>query len=247
MIIEKNGRIVLEPHEVQFIKDNFHTMSNQELADSLGLKLTRFRTFAYEMGLKKMELQYWTEEQVEFLKSNYKAIGDVELAEIFESKWIKNKPWTKKHIEKKRRYLKLKRTKEQEKAIKARNTAAGRFKNCPVKAWEVRGIPPVGTIRIWSTNSGHQYKVIKTASGFVHLAPFLWKNKYGCIPKGKLIVPKDGNSLNITIENLEAISREEHARRNRLKHDNYPQDLKQAIKLINKINKKISYAEQQII
>ena len=114
-------------------------MTNKELANALGLNLTKTRGFLYEMDLKRMELEYWTEEQIKYLLDNYKEIGDVELAEIFNSKWKKNKGWTKKHIEKKRRYLKLKRTQDERHQIYLRNKILGRWKMCPVKAWETRG------------------------------------------------------------------------------------------------------------
>ena len=94
---------------LKFLKENFNTMTNQQIADSLGLKITSVRHKCYELGLYKMTLEYWTDEQVDFLLKNYKEKGGTELAEIFNKKWYKDKGWTKKHIEKKRRYLKLKR------------------------------------------------------------------------------------------------------------------------------------------
>ena len=98
---------------LKFLKENYNTMTNQQIADSLGLKITAVRHKCYELGLYKMTLEYWTDEQVDFLLKNYKEKGDTELSEIFNEKWHKDKGWTKKHIEKQRRYLKLKRTPEE--------------------------------------------------------------------------------------------------------------------------------------
>src|SRR5690606_16774101 len=122
----------------------------------------------YELGYKRMEMEYWTPEQVQFLLDNYKEMGDVEMAEIFEETCPKTKPWTKNHIDKKRNYLKLYRTKEELNKIHKRNTDNGRFKMCVVKRWETTGVTPVGEIRIWQNSGGGEFAVVKRKNGFVH-------------------------------------------------------------------------------
>ena len=123
---------------LKFLKENFNTMTNQQLADSLGLKITSVRHKCYELGLYKMTLEYWTDEQVDFLLKNYKEKGDTELAEIFNKKWYKDKGWTKKHIEKKRRYLKLKRTPEEIARIHLGHIKKGVYVEGNKKMWETR-------------------------------------------------------------------------------------------------------------
>jgi len=44
---------------------------------------------------------------------------------------------------------------------------------------------------------------------------FLWERKNGKIPDGMLIRSKDGNSLNVSIDNFELIDRKENLKRNR--------------------------------
>lgn len=126
----KNGTIVQNATNwtdemIQFLKDNFFTMTNPQLAQSLNLRLTVTRNKCKELGLRRIEMEYWTVEQVQFLKDNYTNKGDVEIAEIFEQRWPKNKKWIKQHICKKRKYLKLKRTKEQVFAIASKNSLPG--------------------------------------------------------------------------------------------------------------------------
>lgn len=113
------NRIDLSKKQIQFIRKNFETMSNPQIAKAIGVKLQYLRTKLYQMGLYRMHLEYWTEEQILFLRTNYQTKGDTELASIFNEKWPKNKIWTIKHIEKKRLYLNLKRTEEEVKAIMA--------------------------------------------------------------------------------------------------------------------------------
>lgn len=198
---------------ISFLKINHLKMNNKQLANGLGLKLTATRTKLYELGLFRMELEYWTEEQTLFLRENYKVIGDVELAEIYNSAYYKKKGWTNKHIEKKRRYLKLKRTDVEKEKIKERNVDQGRFSVNHWKRWfEAKAKP--GTIRIWTTQDGYPYKVIKVPEGFIHYAPFCFESYFGPVPKGYIVSFLDSNQMNVFIENLTLITREEHARKN---------------------------------
>lgn len=125
--IGKYGKVIFSEAEIQFIKDNFQSMTNQKIADALGLKITLVRMKAYELGLRKIELEYWPEEAVQFLRENYHRIGDREMARIFNNKFPKNKNWTERHIQKKMSYLNLKRSKLDWFLIKERNRDNGSF------------------------------------------------------------------------------------------------------------------------
>lgn len=236
MIISKYNKITLEPHEKQFIRDNFYTMTNRELAGALGLRLTKLRGFAYAMGLKRMELEYWTQDQIQFLKDHYKTKGDTELAEIFEVKWYKEKGWTKKHIEKKRRYLKLKRTDVQKRKIKKRNTLMGRFKECAKRRWEVTGQTEIGERRVWFQND-KPFVVIKQKNGFVHYNQWLYEQANGKTPKGMVVRNMSDKLLDVTLDDLVLVTREENAKIN--SQSRTPEHLKEIKTLINQLNKEI--------
>lgn len=210
---------------ISFLRNNYLDKTNTEIANALGLKLTSTRTKLYALGLKRMDLEYWTDEQVLFLNENYRNIGDVELAEIFNQLYYKAKGWSNKHIEKKRRYLNLKRTEIEKITIKERNRQAGRFSINHWKRW-AENIAPVGEIRIWTNESGRPYKVIKTEHGFVHYPQWLYILHFGVVPDGMIVRLIDDDPLNVIPENLEIISRAENALRNCVKapiglSDNY--------------------------
>lgn len=243
----KYNKITLSPEEEKFLRENYQSMTNRELADALGMKITRTRTFLYEMGLKRMEMEYWTEEQIEFLKANYKRIGDTEMAEIFEKTWPKNKKWSKKHIEKKRRYLKLKRTAKQIEGIKKRAIKAGVYAEVVKKMWQTRGVTPVGEIHVWKRSGGNPLKVIKTEDGFAHLCREVWKKHHGEIPEGMVVTVKDGNTLNLNIDNLELMDRGELAQINKNNLFGMPPEMRTTVKLINKLKKEIKNHEHTAI
>lgn len=239
MKIGKYNKVILTESDRQFIRDNHSKMTNRQLADALGLNLTRLRMFCYEMGLYHQKMEYWSEEQAQFLKDHYREKGDTELAEIFEVKWFKEKGWTKKHIEKKRRYLKLKRTSAERKAIKERNTAMGRFSQCAKKRWETTGQAPIGEKRVWFTIENHPYVVIKTKNGFVHYNRWLWEKYKGKIPKGMNICIKEGaDIIRYGIKDLELLTNAQLSARNSKRR--IPSELKETKKMIKQIERIIT-------
>lgn len=220
------------PKMINYLRDNYQLKTNRQLANGLGLKLTATRMKLYELGLFRMKLEYWTEEQIKFLIDNYKTSGDKELAELFNQKWHKEKGWTLKHIEKKRKYLKLKRSPEELIFIKEKCKAKGIYSNANRKRWQAMGAKPLGSIVVWDGQ-----KFIKTIRGYIHLRVFNYKVFKGKIPKGMLVRLKDNNQLNCSPENLELITRSEHALKNNWSR--YPPELRRSLLLLSKINKHI--------
>lgn len=230
---------IWEEQDIKFLKDNYQSMTNRELADGLGIKLTTCRTKLYQLGLKRMEMEYWTEEQIQFLKDNYLEMGDTEMAEIFNETCPKEKGWRKKHIEKKRRYMKLKRSKAVQKRIHARNVELGYFKICPIKAWETRGgATPAGVIKIWNRPDGGEFAVVKIEDGFVHYNRWLYEDNFGRLTSEDLVVTKSGDIVARGPEDLMVIDRAENARRNSLKR--YPEELRETVQLLRSINSNIN-------
>lgn len=96
-----------------FLKSNYQTLTNQQLATALGLKLTVTRNRLSQLGLKRFEMEYFTKEQLDYLLANYKTTGNVRIANYLNANLPKNKPWTENHIVKKMGYLGLKRSEEE--------------------------------------------------------------------------------------------------------------------------------------
>lgn len=226
----KYGKIIWTDEMIDFLKSNFYSMTNRELANALGLNITKVREKCYELGMKRMEMEYWTREQIDFLQAYYPIMGDVEMAELFNQMYPKEKGWTKKHIEKKRRYLKLKRTKEQIAEIKQRNVHQGRFSINHWKRWKGQGREQ-GELAVWKYHTGTPVVVIKWSGGrffgiYDTWAHINWMLHYGPIPEGMNIIHKDGDTLNCDISNLQMLSNADNSRRNAAKSihelsDNY--------------------------
>jgi hypothetical protein len=99
---------------------------------------------------------------------------------------------------------------------------------------------PIGTIHQRKDTGGKMYLYIKIAdSHWEQLNRYTWEQHNGPIPKGMVVVYKDGNYLNNDIDNLLMITKKENMARNTIQR--LPKELQQVMrlkcKLINKINK----------
>lgn len=87
------------------------------------------------------------------------------------------------------------------------------------------------------------YHEVRVSEGkYVAKHRLLWENINGPIPKGMAIIFKDRNPNNITIENLEMVSRDQLMVRNSIQR--FSPELISAIKLVKKLKNKINAKEQ---
>ena len=86
--------------------------------------------------------------------------------------------------------------------------------------------------------SGYTYRYIRTGlSKWELYHRVVWEQSNGTIPSDSLITFRDGNRLNVTIANLEIITKSENATRNRAKFLILPQELQTTKRLLTKIKK----------
>ena len=110
---------------ISYLRHNFFTQTNRQLADSLNVGLTVLRNKTHELGLVRNIVDPWNAEQSAYLVANYRSMGDVEISEQLQQLWPGKRLWTKKRVNKKRQLLGLHRTKEQIEAIIAKHVAPG--------------------------------------------------------------------------------------------------------------------------
>lgn len=67
---------------------------------------------------------------------------------------------------------------------------------------------------------------------------YIWEQANGPVPPDKILVFKDGNQKNITLDNLELITRKENMLRNSIYR--FPPELVSTIKLVSKLKRKIN-------
>lgn len=86
------------------------------------------------------------------------------------------------------------------------------------------------------------YMMIRVALGkYVHKHRWIWEQANGKIPKGMLLIFKNGNQLDLDLNNLELTTRQEHMRKNSIMR--FPPELRKTIKLIHKLKREINAKE----
>jgi hypothetical protein len=98
---------------------------------------------------------------------------------------------------------------------------------------------PIGTIHQRRDTGGKMYQYIKLADcNWQLLNRYTWEMHNGPIPKGMVVVYKDGNYLNNDINNLLMITKKENMARNTIQR--LPKELQQVMRLKCKLIKKIN-------
>jgi len=102
---------------------------------------------------------------------------------------------------------------------------------------------PVGSIRVQEKAGEIPYKYIKVGNSNWHLLHrYNWEQVNGKIDKGMVLRFKDGNTMNCEVNNLELLTQQQNMARNTMHQ--YPAELKEVLKLRNKLNKLINGKEQ---
>ena len=101
-----------------------------------------------------------------------------------------------------------------------------------------------GAISVRKDSDGTCYKYIRVSLNRWELYHrHLWESEHGEIPKGRIVVFKDGNSMNVTLDNLELITRAENMYRN--SRHGYPAEVIPSLLLVNQINKTLQSIQNE--
>jgi len=162
-----------------------------------------------------MARKKWTIRELNFLRETYPEHGATYCAEHLDRTptaitLYANKNGIKYEGEHKGRFQKGLTPWNKGKSHKAKGTEKGWFQSghTPSNTREV------GEIYI-RDEKGTPYKYIKHAKDKkpIPLHRHLWQQAHGEIPRGHIVVFSDGDTMNCVLENLECITRAEHARR----------------------------------
>ena len=206
------------PDEIAVLRACYPVQPTDELAEQLGLRVEQVYTKAFALKIKKTEA---------FLSSPAANRLSAETGRT--TRFVKGQSaWTK--------------------GMKGLQVG-GRSAETQFKPGTRNGIAkkrykPIGTERI----SRDGYLERKVNDDFpphkhwraVHL--LLWESAYGALPAGHAVVFKDGNRRNLTLENLELVSRADLMRRNTL--HNYGPDVARLYLLKGAITRQINQRER---
>lgn len=261
-------RKLVTPEMEIYIEENYQSMSRNEMAKHLGIGLTPIGSFMKNNGLsvtKKQSLEFarkamkgkttFTAEEDNYIIENYlnlpvktigknigrsgsgvsgrlKSLGLI-IPRILIDQRKKESQFSKGSIP----FTKGKRQSEYMSPEAIERTKKTRYKkgNIPGNAYAEDGVITIRHDHVIN----RKYKWIRISLGeWKMYHRFLWEEKYGPIPKGYCLWFKDGDSLNCEPENLELITKAENVIRNGIHQ--YPKDVQENIKLMNKIKKNLN-------
>jgi len=81
-------------------------------------------------------------------------------------------------------------------------------------------------------------KIKEGSRSWRQLHLILWEDAHGPVPPGRILRFKDGDPMNVVVDNLELINRGENMRRNSI--HNLPQPLKSTIQLLGQLKKTLN-------
>jgi len=209
------------PAEIEFVANMYPGHSSEHIAHELGRSVQAIYSLAGNMGLKK---------NAEYLASSYSGRIKKQTEKGVQARFKKgHTPFNK--GKKMADYVKpevIERVMRNsfKKGLIPHNTATN------------------GDVRCRRDKNGHSYMFIRIAkSQWVPLHVYSWERQHGPIAEGCCVVFKTPDRSNCDVTNLELVTREELMRRNTIQQ--YPEGLRQAMKLIKKLNRTIENGTKQ--
>jgi hypothetical protein len=178
--------------------------------------------------MKNMKCKHYCPEEIAIIKKYYEVIGAKKTAEVLRQAGF-DRTW--KAVGNKAFYMGLKSPLYQAPnpgGFKKGHVPANKGKKMQKEVYEkakptmfTAGHKPhntkrKGDISIRIKKSGRPYKYIKISDGHWELLHrHLWKKQHGSIPRKHVLIFKDGDSLNCSLDNLQLITMAENMQRNR--------------------------------
>lgn len=239
--------------EVAILKKEYAIcFSVQELSERLGRSIASIRTKAACIGIERINRLVWTNDMDAVMREHYPCKQTSDVADMLrltpkqvlcraKRLGLHKNPDVIAGIRENGMFLKghvpfNKGMKQQEfmTAEQIEKTKATRF----VKGQVPVNIKEIGYERI----SVDGYVEVKTEKGFVLKHRMIWVEHNGPIPKGHIVRFKNGNKLDIRIENLELVTCVQNMKDNTI--HNYPPEIKTAMRRISKLKRMVKKYEQ---
>lgn len=205
------------------LRELYPDFPSKLLADHFGCTLTALYQRAYKLGLKKSEA-YLASPYAQRLRR-----GD-EVGKAYR--------FPKGHV-------------PVNKGLRRPGWAPGRMAETQFKKGQMCGAAqhnyvPIGTERL-SKDGYRERKVTDDhpvpARRWVGVHILIWQEARGPVPKGMCLAFRDHDKTHIALDNLELITRAERMRRNTIHR--YPLEVKQAIRLVGKLKRKIEERDEK--
>ncbi|QIP16796.1 HNH endonuclease [Spirosoma aureum] len=221
--IRKNQFQTWSESERQFLRDNWETKTTQEIAEALNRPKAGVQTYAWRfLKLKKSpEAKFmaaskgqqsrkdaYTEAEKQYLRDHWQTMTIQQMADA-----LGRKAGSVKSMGQKK--MRLKKTHESLSTLSKRLNA-GQFKKGSISSNAILDeAMPIRIRHSHKKRGGLAYKWIRVAwKKWIMYHVYLWEQAYGPAPEGMIVVFKNKDTMDCRLDNLELITRQEHAIRN---------------------------------
>lgn len=234
--------------EKQFIGEACKTYTNAELGKAIGVSAGSVRYQLMKMGVVR-GLKKWTKKELNWVRKHARIgikalaahfnVGNAQIIGMLKNHNIQ----TGNDCRFKKGQTPFNKGKKIETWMKPEMIASLK-KTCFKKGQLPHNTLYDGAIRVRKDKTGASYQYIRLAKGkWELLQREVWRQHFGEIPEGRLITFKDGNTMNCNPTNLRLMDRQANMVRNTIHR--YPVEVKQAIRVIGKLKRKIKTYEKQ--
>lgn len=191
----------------------------------------------------------FSQEQIEFIKINYRLFPLKQLVILFNNEFKTNFTFDQIRSYTRNHKIKSGRTGRYEKGQMPWNTNSkgltGRNKTSFKPGTRPPNWRPVGSERICPKDGFILIKVeikdpyTKAKTRFMHKHVYIWEQANGKVPRGSVIKFKDGNKLNCTLDNLICLGRRELLYLNQHNFNEVPAEAKDSFITLSKLSCKL--------
>lgn len=190
-----------------------------------------------------MSRRPWTDDDKDFMRENYPHMTNPEIAEALGR--------TVAAVARRGKQMGLSKTAETRARVNSRNSSKPRRVSPASRRTQFRsGQQPRNTEPLgaesWTSNGYRIRKVAHHGKQHERWRPvhhLVWEEHYGAVPDGYIIVFRDGDQTNVSVENLEIISRAQRMHQNSVWR--YPQPLAEAMRMLGQHRRRIREKEEQ--
>jgi len=217
--------------EIQFLRDHYLVLNDPKLAEHLSKTRGSVKSKRKRLGLirpkevvrrmQKEVMADWTDEEYAFLKKNNNFMTNREIGRsLGRSKSSISNQMCKLGLTRRDEVRdKMKKSTQFKKGMIPWNKGIKGLRFSPETEFKPGHVPAStkydGCVTWRNHIRGYGYYYVRIAKReWVLWHRYLWEKVFGPIPKGHIVIFRDGNSRNVFLENLESISRAENARRN---------------------------------
>lgn len=249
------GKRVWTAEMENLMRKHYPTMRAHELSELFGMPYRKIKAKAANMKLSKVktynriQLKWttWPPAKLKWFKKLYATTTNADLSFIFEiSKSTILKAGKALGLEKAPEMFKSGQFKPGQEPANKGKTMSSEVREKVRHTWYKKGHKPKNTLydgairQRKDSRTGITYKYIRLSEGnweLLHRHVWRQHNPDQELKTEDYIRFKDGNSLNCDIGNLELITRKENMNRNTIHR--YPSEVKQVIRRISKLDKKL--------